>query len=198
MTNLDEGYIKFDINWAREAFDFDQKIFEQINSCRKELFDLNLIGAYPNGIGFGNISSRTSNSEFIISGSATGNISDLKLSDYSLVRDFDIVKNKVDCIGLTKASSESMSHAIIYQSNPLINTVIHIHHFKMWDKYIDILPTTSRNAKFGTPDIAFEIKKLVKSNSGIIIMGGHQEGVIAYGENLIETKKILLTYYNKI
>ena len=68
---MDEGYIKF-------SFDLNEKEipsssdWETIESVRKSLFKQGFIGCYPNGIGFGNISTRLALSEFLITGSATG------------------------------------------------------------------------------------------------------------------------------
>ena len=198
MNRTDEGYIKFNLNWKEQEFDFADQDFELINSYRLKLFNLNLIGAYPDGIGFGNISIRSRKNNFIISGSATGNFKMLSKKDYALVTDFDINKNSVSCIGLSKASSESLSHAIIYESNQKINAVIHVHHEKMWNCYFEKLPTTKKKAKFGTPEMAMEIKILAHKSSGIIIMGGHFEGIITYGKSLFEAQKILLNYFNTI
>lgn len=193
-----EGYIKFNLSWEEKAFDFDDPDFMRINSCRNKLFEMGLIGAYPDGIGFGNLSIRYNRNEFIISGSVTGNFKNLTKEHYSLVKDYDIFKNSVNCIGLTKASSESLSHAAIYESNMDVNAVIHIHNNDMWNKYLNDLPTTDKKAEFGTPEIALEIKKLANQNSGIIIMGGHTEGIISYGKSLNEAKEILLKFYNKL
>lgn len=195
--NIEEGYIKFNLQWQEESFKFSDSSYEFLNSCRNELFKLGLIGAYPNGIGFGNISSRYQNDQFIISGSATGNFTKLNKKDYSLVTDFNILKNSITCKGFTKASSESLSHAVIYKSNSKIRAVIHVHHKKMWDYYLDKLPTSSKTAEYGTPEMAFEIQNLVNDVSGIIIMGGHPEGIITYGASLHEAKNILLNYYHK-
>lgn len=194
----DEGYIKFNLNWERKKFDFSNDIFLLINSFRRKLFSLELIGLYPDGIGFGNISFRHKRGQFIISGSATGGIKDLTKDHFALVTDFKISENTVDCIGLTKASSESMSHAAIYKSNQNVNAVIHVHHDKMWEKYRNILPTTIEKAEFGTPEMAYEIEKLVKSDNGIIIMEGHPEGIITFGESLKEAYNILINYYKNI
>jgi ribulose-5-phosphate 4-epimerase/fuculose-1-phosphate aldolase len=198
MTTHDEGYIKFNLNWEEKDFDFNDKDFLQINSYRNKLYILGLIGAYPNGIGFGNISIRNNKNDFIISGSATGNFRDLSKKHYSLVKDYNIHKNSVLCEGLNKVSSESLTHAAIYETNLDVNAVIHIHHETMWSRYLDDLPTTDKKAEFGTPEIAMEIKKLANHNSGIIIMGGHREGIIAYGKSLFEAEEIILNYYNKL
>ena len=198
MIKIDEGYIKFNLSWEEKSFDFNDHDFIKINSCREKLFNLGLIGAYPDGIGFGNLSVRYNKNEFIISGSSTGNFKTLSKDDYSLVKDYDILKNSVRCEGLTKASSESLSHAAIYESNININAVIHIHNKEMWDKYLNDLPTTDKKAEFGTPEIALEINKLANNSSGIIIMGGHQEGIISYGKSINEAEKIILKYFNKL
>jgi len=150
MSLIDEGYIKFNINWKEKELDFSLSDFYKLNFCRDKLFSLSLIGAYPNGIGFGNVSIRTIGNEFIISGSATGNIKQLFKKDYSLVKDYNIKKNIIYCEGLTKASSESLSHAAVYESNPEIKAVIHIHNLGMWNKYKNNLPTTNEKAEFGT------------------------------------------------
>lgn len=196
--NIEEGYIKFNIDWEEAQFDFNSNDFTELNKCRDNLYKLNLIGAYENGIGFGNISKRIINNQYVISGSATGNFSQLEPQHYALVENYDLYKNQIKCKGLTKASSESLSHAAIYKSNPEIKAVIHIHHLEMWEKYINNLPTTDIKATFGTPEIADEMKKLVTQSSGIIIMGGHQEGIISYGKSIKEAEEIILTYFNKI
>lgn len=196
---IDEGYIKFNLNWTEEDLEFKEHDFLNINSCRKKLFELGLIGAYSNGIGFGNLSIRHNNlGGFIISGSATGNFKNLSKKDYSLVQDYNIDKNLINCIGLSKASSESLSHAAIYESNEDVNAVIHIHNNDMWNKYLNNLPTTDIKAEFGTPKIALEIKSLANQSSGIIIMGGHPEGIISFGKSMNEAKEIILKYFNKL
>ena len=193
-----EGYIKFNLSWEEKSFDFSDQDFMHINSCREKLFEMGLIGAYPDGIGFGNLSIRYNRNEFIISGSATGNFKNLSKEHFSLVKDYDILKNSIRCEGLTKASSESLSHAAIYESNMDVNAVIHIHHKDMWDKYLNDLPTTDKKAEFGTPEIALEIQKLANQDSGIIIMGGHTEGIISYGKSIDKAEGIILKYFNKL
>lgn len=194
----EEGYIKFNLDWNKQTFEFNDHNFDTINSFRDKLYTLGLIGAYPDGIGFGNLSIRNDNDEFIISGSATGNFKKLTKDQYALVKEFYIEKNTVHCAGSIEASSESLSHGAIYKANKDVNAVIHVHHLDMWQQYINVLPTTCLDAEFGTPEIAKEIANQVNQDSGIIIMGGHPEGIITYGKTLKEAYEILLKYYNKI
>lgn len=198
MVKPDEGYIKFNLHWDQKEFDFADDNFKLLNLYRTKLFELNLIGAYPDEIGFGNLSIRLTENQFIITGSATGNIKKLTKKHFALVKDFDLNKNYIHSVGLTKASSESLSHAAVYQSNRKVNAVIHIHHQKYWEKYLHKLPTTSENAAFGTREIAREISKLIIHDKGIIIMGGHPEGIITWGKTINEAGEILLKYYQKL
>jgi len=194
----DEGYIKFNLEWKKQSFDFPDPLYHSIQTWRQKLFDLNLVGAYPDGVGFGNLSIRYHNHQFIITGSATGNIKQLTKKHYALVKKFDLDSNSIYAVGQTKASSESLSHAAIYQSNQEVNAVIHIHHQKYWEKYLKKLPTTPEDSSFGTPEMAREISKLAASEKGIIIMGGHPEGIMAFGKSLNEAGEIVFNHYQKL
>jgi methylthioribose-1-phosphate isomerase len=195
----EEGYIKFICNWTKSEPLSNESIAE-INKWRNKLYNLGLIGAYPNGIGFGNISIRQKNNEFIITGSATGNLKNLDNQHYVLVNNYNIQENMVDCIGPIKASSESLSHAIIYEMSPETNAIIHIHNLKLWEKFINKAPTTNSNISYGTTEMANEIKKMFQKtnllNEKFIVMGGHIEGIIAFGKTLDEVGNIIINKFN--
>ena len=194
---MDEGYIKFNIDHSFEEILIPDHIFNLLNIWRTRLFDLNLIGETSDGIGFGNISVKTKNG-FFITGSATGKNKVLNKNDYAFVYKYYLSENKVFSRGMCKASSESMSHAAVYESYEKINSVIHIHSEIMWKKYYNFLPTTSESAAFGTPEMAKEIKKILIQpdvlNNGIIIMGGHEDGIITFGNKLDDAGKILMKF----
>jgi len=190
-----EGYIKFDCKWIKSDPIPAEELIE-INQCRGKLYNLGLIGVYSNGIGFGNISTRVGDSNnFIITGSATGNLKSLNEKHYTRVTDFNFKKNSLICKGPIKASSESLSHAAVYSVNPEAGAVIHIHNLNFWEKLIDNVPTTLRNVEYGTPEMAEGIERLFKDtdvkNEKILVMGGHKEGIISFGKDLREA-------YNKI
>ena len=94
------------------------------------------------------------------------------------------------------ASSESLSHAVIYDCSPETNAVIHIHNMIIWKDHIHKLPTTSPDVLYGTIDMAKEIIRLFKKTDvgsiKKIIMGGHQEGLIAFGSSLDEAGRMTL------
>jgi L-ribulose-5-phosphate 4-epimerase len=184
MVNM-EGYTKFNCEWQKSGAIITDAVFKKINGWREILYDLKLIGVYKNGIGFGNISVRAkSESNFIITGTGTGKIRKLTQNHFSKVTDYSLTKNKLTCKGPVKASSESLSHAVIYEIDPEINAVIHGHNMEYWEKLIHIVPTTHKDVAYGTPEMAKEIIRLFRetdvSEKKILVMGGHQEGIYQY------------------
>jgi ribulose-5-phosphate 4-epimerase/fuculose-1-phosphate aldolase len=203
FDKMDDGYIKFNCDWQKaEPVSIDRLV--EINKWRDKLYSLGLVGAYdtePNkGIGFGNISIRSKGNTFIITGSATGNFDNLSQDHYVLVTDYSFEKNSLTCKGPIKASSESLSHAVIYECSPKTNAVIHIHNIGLWKKLINKVPTTHKDVAYGTPAMANEIRRLFSesnvSREKILVMAGHEEGIITFGKTLDEAGKILLNKYN--
>lgn len=199
---MEEGYIKFKADWERSPA-LPLRFFKRLNHWRNILFDHNLIGAYENGIGFGNISERLDKKgRFIISGSATGIYPALKPAHYSMVTRVDIKRNTLSCHGPVIASSESMSHAVIYLERPETFGVIHVHHRQLWERLLHEVPTTDKTAAYGTPEMALSIIDLLKttdlSQKKIFVMEGHEEGIFTFGKDLDEAGNILLEYYKKV
>lgn len=182
-----EGYVKYRCEFIGGAPPSLDEILD-INECRTRLKSIGLIGSYSDGVGFGNISKRGNAScEFLISATKTGGINILQPQHYTYVKEFSVEKNFIKCSGKMPASSEALTHAALYMANPRINAVIHIHSLELWKKLIHQEPTTTESAEYGTPEMALEIIRLLKEkdfNAGrIIVMAGHPEGIISYGEN---------------
>ncbi len=198
---IDEGYIKFDIHLTDAPAQVHSEL-KHLNNTRTKLHELGLIGVYDNGIGYGNLSVRSENQEtFVISGTATGAKQILSSEDYCLVDSFNIGTNELYCTGPIRASSESMSHGSVYRAQPLVNCVIHIHSRELFDYMLENdYNRTPESVAFGTPEIAFEIEKLVKASdkpSGIFATAGHDEGIIAYGPDVDKTYSLIFETFNK-
>lgn len=194
----DEGYIKFNAHWEKTT-PLPFSMLQELDHWRDEMYQRHLIGAYPDGIGFGNISQRISNEGlFHITGSATGLRPKLSADDYTTVTSFDISANAVHCYGPIIASSESMSHAVVYQELDWVNGVIHIHHEKLWEKLLHKVPTTDASATYGTPEMAQSIIDLIKNTDlpqvKIFVMEGHPEGVFSFGQNLKEAAEVIFQW----
>jgi L-ribulose-5-phosphate 4-epimerase len=192
---MDEGYIKFNCTWI-PSNDISLDKVAALNVWREIMYKKGLIGMYPDGVGFGNISMRYNKNTFLISGTATGGLATLNELHYSLITNYDLNTNSVTCVGPLKASSESLTHALIYECSPAANAVIHIHNLNLWNRLIHHVPTSSENISYGTTEMANEIKRLFDetalSKEKIIVMGGHREGIISFGKDLEEAGSILI------
>ncbi len=185
----DEGYIKFNCTWIEEELP-NKNIIDELNNWRQKLYNQQLIGTYPDGIGYGNISRRLTDGSFLITGTATGSIRQLTNKHFTRVVDFNIEDNSITCQGPIKASSESLTHAIIYKSLPKVNAVVHIHNNVLWQKLLNNVPTTSLQVAYGTPEMANEINRMLATSNlkedKILVMAGHEDGLIAFGNDLAE------------
>ena len=157
---------------------------------------------------FGNISKRIENNQFVISGSGTGAKRILTVKDFSTVINCDIQNNFLQSRGLCNASSESLSHFAVYNSLKNVNFVIHIHNFELWNFWKNKAPTTAQNAQYGTPEMANSIINCIKQldetqlnkiqSSKAIVMGGHIEGMLFFGEDLATTFHLILDFLNEL
>jgi len=195
---LDEGYVKYQSYWSEGAAP-DPAAALQLEEWRKPLFAAGLIGHYEDlGVGFGNISICCGESgQFLITGTQTGHIETTTEQHYSLVTEYDIERNQVRCRGPIQASSEAMTHAAIYELDPSIAAIVHVHSRLLWDQYLNTLPTTSPNVAYGTPEMAREFRRLYAETNfglqGIAVMGGHDEGLIGIGESLQQAAARILS-----
>ncbi|MEP7372122.1 MAG: class II aldolase/adducin family protein [Chitinophagaceae bacterium] len=183
----DEGVIKFKYSWIQER-PMPYEWISELNKWRDKLYKAGLVGKDTNGVGYGNISIRLERNNFIITGSGTGSLTKLNAEHYSKVTAYDLTKNMLTSVGPVKASSESLTHAAIYEAVPELNVVFHIHHLALWEKLQTRLPFTAKHIEYGTTAMAGEIARLLKDpqvlQQGIVAMGGHREGVLSFGKNL--------------
>lgn len=196
-----EGTIKFDCHLTTEKIGIPSELFIPLNDWRDELWLKCLIGAYPDGTGYGNISVRVPQSnQFYISGTSTGGIPELSQIHYALVERCDPAQNALWCRGLIKASAESMSHAAIYSASSEVGAVVHIHDRKLWEKYLDILPSTDKKVEYGTPEMSYEILRIMTDprtmDKRVFVMGGHEEGIISFGKTVEEAALTILALGN--
>ena len=165
--------------------------FAELNEYRRKLLELGMIGVDANGIGFGNLSIRNgATSQFYITGSGTGGISELMPSHYARVVAYDFARNWLQCEGSTVASSESLTHAAVYESDPTVFSVIHCHDTKLWAALLHKVPTTPKGVEYGTPEMAYAVRDLFKvtgvKRRKIFAMARHEGGVVAFGRNVGE------------
>ena len=189
-------YVKFTYQRARpDIAPFDA--LTELNACRRKLLEQRLIGLDSNGIGFGNLSVRDgATRNFYITGSATGGLPELTPTDCVRVVAYDFAKNWLRYEGAAIPSSESLTHAAIYESDPSTSAVIHCHDSVLWARLLDRAPTMSKSIAYGTPEMACEIIRLFKGTDvqsrKILVMAGHEGGIVTSGKNLEDAFDVLM------
>jgi ribulose-5-phosphate 4-epimerase/fuculose-1-phosphate aldolase len=163
--------------------------FDELNEYRGKLLRLGTVGVDTNDVGFGNLSVRDgASSRFYITGSGTGKLPELTPADCARVVACDFARNCVQCEGRTVASSESLTHAAVYEADPTICAVIHCHDMEVWRALLHKVPTTPKKAEYGTPEMAYAVAALFENTDvvkkEIFVMAGHEGGVVAFGRDL--------------
>ena len=177
-------------------------------SWREVLARLGLIGRDParyEGLGYGNVSMRVGplggtgrgRRRFLVSGTQTGGRAALTFEDFCLVEHYDIARNQVGSRGPIAPSSESLTHGALYDIAPEARVVLHGHAPEIWRHARALgIPVTAQAARNGTPAMAMEVQRLYRestlSGTGILAMGGHEDGVIAIGRSAGEAGEILV------
>lgn len=193
------GYIKFSSQWVKDD-PVDSCLIEELNQYRTKLYHLGLIGKYPNGIGFGNMSIRLENNQFLITGTATGHLPTLSNDHFTRVTAYNFKKNSLTCRGPIQASSESLTHAAIYEASPETDAVIHVHNLALWNLLKTKVPTSSAAVEYGTPEMALEINRLFRETDvrmkQLLVMAGHVEGIISFGKTVKDAYHLIINHIN--
>lgn len=169
----------------------------ELNDYRSRLRRHGFLGVDASGIGFGNISVRDgSRPRFFITASGTSGQEELGANDCARVTAWDFARNWLRFEGPAMASSESLTHAALYQADDNIGAVIHGHSLKIWAALLARAPATPENVEYGTPDMAQAVHHLLTTTSlgetKAFAMAGHRAGVVAFGKNLSEAYAALL------
>ena len=100
-------------------------------------------------------------------------------------------------MGPVKASSESLTHALLYETDKDINAVFHVHHRGIWKELMNVAPTTKKNIEYGTVSMAVEMRRLFKetdvAQQKIFVMAGHEEGIVTFGKTMDEAGEKILS-----
>jgi hypothetical protein len=196
-----EGVIKFDLDF-RPGPPPAAALLGELEAWRTLFRRLGLLGQDParyEGLGFGNLSRRTHSGAatdgFIISGTQTGGRERLAPADYATVTACEPLRNRVAATGITPPSSEALSHGVLYQADPRIDWVMHLHSPEIFAARPRLmLPATDPAAPYGSPAMAAEISRLAPAAGwpGLLVMGGHADGILAFGATAGETASLVV------
>jgi ribulose-5-phosphate 4-epimerase/fuculose-1-phosphate aldolase len=200
-----EGVIRFRADHRPEPLaepDLAQPV-EILASWRRIARALGVLGQAParyGGAGFGNISLRLGAGgeapgarRFLISGTQTGERDHVGAESFALVERYAIDRNRVTSRGEVLPSSESMTHAAVYDSDDELAMVIHGHAPELWKASSTLgLLETDAAVPYGTPAMAVEVTRALEAGRGhagpawrrrVIAMRGHEDGILAVGRD---------------
>ena len=206
-----EGVIKFELEHQRRSLPrerFADSVCALI-AWREILALTGLVGqdrARYEGAGYGNVSVRIGRPgmglgrrSFLITGTQTSGKHCIGLDDFSVVERYDFEANRIVSTGLAQPSSESMTHGAVYDLGPHIRSVVHAHTPVLWQRRRELrLPETSPSVPYGTPEMAREVQRLFRdglfAERRVLAMGGHEDGVIAFGRSPEDAGQALLAW----
>ena len=168
---------------------------------RTVLRRLELLGQTPGrygGLGYGNLSVRDPGRprEFMVTASQTAGIRHLGADGLCRIREFDLARFRVCAAGVKPPSSESLSHAMIYDADPGIGWIFHVHSPDIWSR-AEALQTAATDARvgYGSPAMARAVAALLATHPErplAFVTLGHEDGVFACGRTAAETGATLV------
>lgn len=200
-NKIDDGVIKFKYKLSKSG-PLDREDYIELEKWRVILYKLSMIGHYQTeNVGYGNLSLRGATPQnFVITGTQTGIHPNLDGYYYTRVIDCDLKKNSCEVKGPIAPSSESLTHYSIYKANLNIKVIFHIHHQDLWNFMIKNGElSTHENTPYGTIAMADEVAEKVQGlDRGMLVMKGHQDGIIGFGASSEEAGQEILTMYKRL
>jgi L-ribulose-5-phosphate 4-epimerase len=203
-----DGVIKYQLGSIEPRNCHEFTGFKDLEAWRSQLYQLNLIGQYPDGVGYGNLSVRVQdqcqNQSFYITATQTGHLPNLDISDYPQVLSYSPSDHSLTVRGSKLPSSEAPTHSAIYALSPQINTIFHIHSPVIWETLLnDGHLATSADVEYGTSEMAREIARIYASidqifDHNVFVMAGHTDGIFAFGQNPDQAGFSILNLYNRL
>ena len=192
-----DGVIKYIIEHTSSDVRIPYDLHGELEEVRTRLHYLGLIGVDKSGVGYGNISIKDNaySKTFYVTATQTGDLSQLDASLYTQVTGYDFHTFTLRSKGKEKPSSEAFSHAMIYELDPLIQAVIHIHSHSLWE-FMQQRGDLATTASYGTLAMTNEIANLYPGqrplSSPLFVMKGHEDGIMIFGETLQKVEERVL------
>ena len=199
-----EGVVKYELlfDQAEPVSDHD---YGDLNRWHGRFKRAGILGQDPqryDGLGFGNLSQRINNSNFLISGTQTGYLDMLSPADYALVTNADISTNRITAEGRVRPSSEALTHAAVYALDVGIGYVFHVHSPDIWKQRQHLgLPQTDAGVPYGTPEMANEMCRLYREGAfqrgNVFAMAGHEDGIVGFAASADEAGEAIMALLHR-
>jgi len=144
-------------------------LLEELKKWCAVFHEKGLAPPYPGG-SYGNLSFRTDDNIFIITGTCVGLKNTLDDACFTEVLKCDLLKKVIYIKGSRAPSSESFMHYSIYKNRPDVNAIFHGHNALITQNATVLgIPETQEKTSYGTVDLAESVLKILDKNSFIVI-----------------------------
>jgi len=199
MKEAAEGVVKFTVDHGVGAAPRASRS-APLRAWFRILRRLELLGRRADryeGFAYGNLSRRTGDG-LLVTCTQTSGRQRLAPEDFTRVTHWSIAGNRLRSTGPCRPSSETLTHAMVYDQVPAAHWVFHVHSPEIWQNAAGLgLPVTDPGAEYGTPAmaraVAATLESLGQPATGILAMGGHEDGIVAWGATADEAGCRLLT-----
>lgn len=206
-----EGVIRFELEHEERPLESARfgGVACKLMAWREIMALTGLVGRDParyEGAGYGNVSARVGppgsalgRRSFLVTGTQTSGARTIGLQDFALVEGYDHRRNRIRSRGMVRPSSESLTHAALYDLSPAVRCVLHAHSPVVWRRARRLgLPTTDAGAAYGTPEMAMEVQRVYRETvlpeRRILAMGGQEDGIIVFGRSPEDAGEVLLRW----
>lgn len=188
-----EGVVKYALDF-RPGPALPAAVLAPLIHWQRALGAHGLVGRDParyDGLAYGNLSLRLDDGGFAISASQSADVAEPTPQHYARVCDWDCAGNRVAATGPAPPSSESLSHAALYDADPAIRCVLHLHSAPIWQQRARLgIASTAAGIAYGTPAMAAAVARLYRAHGfaghGSLAMAGHVDGVLCFGRDADE------------
>jgi len=201
-TAATEGTIRF--AYSLEAPDepvAGAAVLSELQGWRTILRRLGLLGQTPErygGFGFGNLSTRDGHApeQFLITASQTSGADHIGYDEVVRIVNANPLRFWVDAQGYQPPSSESLTHAMIYQADARISWIFHGHSPDIWTRARVLgLLATAESVAYGSPEMVEAVATLLSAQPELpltFVTLGHEDGVFACGGSAQQTGAALV------
>ena len=202
-----EGVIRFAYDLqSPDGVVTEESLRETLAAWRTIFRRLGVLGHDPDrygGLGFGNLSVRDREhpEEFVVTASQTSGRSGLRDRDLVRITGCNLERFWVDAVGHKPPSSETLTHAMIYASDPRIQWVFHVHSPEIWRHAEQLaIPCTAPEVAYGSADMVRAVAELLEKHQSrplLFATLGHEDGIFACGPTARDAGGLLVSYLAK-
>ncbi|MFU8816464.1 MAG: class II aldolase/adducin family protein [Pseudomonadales bacterium] len=178
-----------------------------LRGWREVLRRLGLLGQHParyGGLGFGNMSARdpARPDQMIITASQSSGAETLEDDDLVRIVRSNPARFWVDAVGRQPPSSETLTHAMIYQADAAVRWVFHAHSPDIWRRATALgLPATPAAVAYGSTAMVEAVAQLIAAQEPgplAFVTHGHEDGVFACGASAEEAGSALVALLARV